>query len=750
MIKIKLLVSAVALATYGMAAAAQEPEQDTQHQYALEEVVVTATKRSQNMQDVPVAVTAFSADAISEAGINNAGDLAALTPSLHTTESRSPFSTRLAIRGVGTSQNDPSLEPSVGMFVDGVYLGRSGLGMSDLTDLERIEVLQGPQGTLYGKNTNAGAISIITKEPNLDEFEGYVELQAGTYGMTKMTVAATGPINDTLGYRVSGSVHQRDGYYENSAGPDLSDANDSNLQGKLLWEPTDNLRIKVGASHVTRDSNCCGVDTLLSDEVLAELAAQNLPTGGNDPYDFKISVDTPHEFNLESDAVSLHVTYDMDFGTFTSITAWNDYEYFNKSDSDQSALDIIRNYGSANAGDSISQEFRLDAELNESLEYQAGLFFYQSTTSIGDGSVGYELGDDLLTIGVQTLPVLGGIPPSVYLPLTATAGDTVAGRHVWDTQTLAAFGQVTWHATDEIHVSAGLRLTDETKEADLLVVNTAASSMPLPTGGSVSFVDFLAAPVDEELERDSQNVDWMLKVAHDLNEDTMVYASSATGTKSGNFNGLTNDSSKREFEDEHTISYELGIKSTLFDSRLRLNSALFYSKVTDFQIQEQTDFIGSFVSNDGEVVVSGLDISIDAMPFPILTLSGGLLYMDKYEVTEGANKGKKLPFTADVSGNIGGTVMFPMADGFFYMRADYVFMSEHLTGYANAGFTDERNLVNTNIGWRTDELNVSVWVKNLTEDKYASSVNAPQAHSGNKAHVLGQPRTIGATLRYNF
>jgi iron complex outermembrane receptor protein len=230
----------------------------------------------------------------------------------------------------------------------------------------------------------------------------------------------------------------------------------------------------------------------------------------------------------------------------------------------------------------------------------------------------------------------------------------------------------------------------------------------------------------------------------------MVYASSATGTKSGNFNGVTNDSSKREFEDEHTMSYELGIKSTLFDSRLRLNSALFYSKVTDFQFQEQTDFIGTFVSNDGEVEVSGLDISIDAMPLPFLTLNGGLLYMDKYEITEGVNKGKKLPFTADVSGNIGGTVMFPMADGIFYMRTDYVFMSEHLTGSANAGFTDERNLVNTNIGWRTDELNVSVWVKNLTEDKYASAVNAAQAHTGNTAHVLAQPRTIGATVRYNF
>ena len=134
----------------------------------LEEVIVTATKRPTSLQDTPVTVNAFSDTAIREAGINNAGDLAIMTPSLSVTANTSPFSARLQIRGVGTAQTDPALEPSVGLFVDGVYMGRSGLGMSDLTDIERIEVLQGPQGTLYGKNTNAGAISIVTKNPNQD------------------------------------------------------------------------------------------------------------------------------------------------------------------------------------------------------------------------------------------------------------------------------------------------------------------------------------------------------------------------------------------------------------------------------------------------------------------------------------------------------------------------------------------------------------------------------------------------------
>ena len=156
-------------------------------------MIVTATKRAESLQDIPVAVNAFNSETIQEAGINNAGDLAIMTPALNINVNQSPFNARMTIRGIGTAQTDPALEPSVGLFVDGVFLGRSGLGMSDLTDIERIEVLQGPQGTLYGKNTNAGAISVITKRPNFEEFEGYVEASAGDYSMYRLTASASGP-----------------------------------------------------------------------------------------------------------------------------------------------------------------------------------------------------------------------------------------------------------------------------------------------------------------------------------------------------------------------------------------------------------------------------------------------------------------------------------------------------------------------------------------------------------------------------
>ncbi|MDX1735922.1 MAG: TonB-dependent receptor plug domain-containing protein, partial [Halioglobus sp.] len=326
----------------------------------LEEVIVTAQKRAQSLQDVPVAVTAFNADTIQEAGISNASDLAIMTPSLNANANSSPFTTRLTIRGIGTSQTDPALEPSVGLFVDGVFMGRSGLGTADLTDIERIEVLQGPQGTLYGKNANAGAISVITRRPNTEEFEGYVEATVGDYSMGKLTVAASGPVSDTLAYRLSGDIHQRDGYYDNAGADDLNDADDWNVQGKLLWEPDDRLSVLLSAAHIDRDTTCCGADSTQADAVNQELARQGLSPDGNDPYDYDIATNFQDAFTMESDLVSLHVEYELGWGSLTSITAWNDYEYTTSVDADRSQLDLLYLVDEQNSGDSLSQELRLD------------------------------------------------------------------------------------------------------------------------------------------------------------------------------------------------------------------------------------------------------------------------------------------------------------------------------------------------------------------------------------------------------
>lgn len=326
---IKPLASAIALTIYASAALGLTG--------ALEEVVVTATKRAESLQDIPVTVNAVTAETLQAAGVVDLADVAQLVPSLTTTTNLSPFATGIRIRGIGTSQNSIALEASVAFVVDGVYMGRSGLGMSDLTDIERVEVLQGPQGTLYGKNSNAGVVSVVTSNPSFEEVEGYLEGTVGDYGLQQYTASVTGPVNDELAYRMAGNWREQDGWLENGTGPDQMSAQDWNLRGKIQWLPTDAWSILLTASHVDRDDRCCAADAQQTDTLLALLAEAGLPVPKNDAWDWKNNADRSSEFTMTSDMVILNVDYDMDRAQLTSLTAWNEYDYKSSADADRSS-----------------------------------------------------------------------------------------------------------------------------------------------------------------------------------------------------------------------------------------------------------------------------------------------------------------------------------------------------------------------------------------------------------------------------
>jgi len=716
---------------------------------ALEEIVVTATKRVQSLQDVPIAVNAFNADTIEVAGINNAGDLAILTPALNINVNTNPFAARMIIRGVGTAQTDPALEPSVGLFIDGVYLGRTGLGMSDLTDIERIEVLQGPQGTLYGKNTNAGAISVITKKPNFEESEGYVEASVGNYSMNKLTASASGPLTQNLAYRLSGNINQRDGYYDNSAGVDFNDADDWNIQGKLQWEATESLSILLSGSRVERDTTCCGADAVQTESVNNELVAQGLSPDSNDPYDYNVKSDADNRFAMESDLLSMTIDYDAGWGAIKSITAWNDYSYRVDQDPDRSELDILTLSNDKFSGDSFSQELRFTASPTDNVDYMLGAFYLEQNTKRGGDEPFVFIGDDIITIGSQQ-----DLPFPLPFNFLVQPGDSLTVDMNQDAETIAFFGQGTWHIGDQWHITGGLRWSDEEKKSDLFsqTYSTAFSNQIL----GASFLDSVSTPIDATLERSSDNVDWMLSAVLDISDDSMVYASAGTGTKSGGFQTVNGTADDREFDDEDTTTYELGIKSTLLDARLRINAAAFYSEIENFQAQRQLETgLGTYVSNEAKVETSGVDFQVEAAPMPNLVLSAGLLYMHKYQITDGPEKGADLPFTAEFSGTVAATLVFPLGDGGIYWRTDYSYMDDHTTNVASATQLrdedyDNRNLINSKLGWRNDSWNVSVWGKNLSDDKYAMQTALPFLVSGMEAYFLAPPRTFGATVRYTF
>ncbi|MEZ5572757.1 MAG: TonB-dependent receptor [Halioglobus sp.] len=705
---------------------------------------MTATKRAESLQDVAVTVNAITATTLQDAGVVDLGDIAKLVPTLTVATNVSPFSTALRIRGIGTSQNDPSLESSVAFILDGVYMARSGLGMSDLTDIERVEVLQGPQGTLYGKNSNAGVISVVTKDPNFDETEGYVQATAGDYGLQNYTGAISGPITDTLAYRLGGNWREEDGWLENGTGPDQMSTQDWNIRGKLQWAPTDDLSVMLTSSYVHRDDRCCGSDAVQTQTVLDLLAANGYTAPKNDAFDWKINLNQSSEFNMTSHTQVLTIDYDLDFAQLSSLTAWNKYKYNNYLDADRSQFDVLAYEDDRYTGNNLSQELRLASDLDGPMQYLAGLFLMQEENTRGNGNPFLVMGDDILTVGTVTI--------GPQLNAAARPGDYAAGNSKWQADTWALFGQTTYSFTDDWLLTLGLRYTREQKDADLVTENfSSAPSAGLP--GAPSFIQNIAPRIDETFHNDEDGYTWLANLRYFINPDTMVFAAAATGTKSGGFNGVSGTPEQRPFDEETTINYELGIKSQFLDDRLKLNASAFYAKFDDYQFLAQIpNAVGQFVSNAAQVTTQGVDLTFSALPLPNLILDGGLQYLDA-EYTEGELKdgGFQVIQAPDWSGSLAATLLLPLADGTTYLRTDYSFMGDHYLNpnYQSPDAKQDRQQLNMRLGWRNDHWDGSLWVKNVT-DEANSNLTVPFVLTGAVSQYLDPPRTYGVTVKYQF
>lgn len=713
---------------------------------ALEEVIVTATKRAESLQDIPVTVNALSANTIQEAGINDIVDVAALVPALTVSTNINPFASALRIRGFGTSQNDPSLEASVAFIVDGVYMGRSGLGMSDLTDIERIEVLQGPQGTLYGKNSNAGVVSVITKSPNREETEGYVEASLGDYSLQKYEGSVTGPISDSVAYLLSGSWHEYDGWLESDTGDDLNAAKDWNIRGKLLWQPTEELSMQLTASHVDRNTSCCAADATQTAAVTDQLVAQGLPVPKNDAFDYKNNVDVDSNFDLHSDAANIKLDYEFDTATLTSLSSWNEYDYKSSTDADRSDLSILAVVDDKYTGELWTQELRLTSDLDGPLQYMLGSFYaWEQLTRGGSGDASVIVGEDMIAVGgAQT-----GLGPA--FGALAQPGDTVFLDNKWTTESFATFGQTTYNITEQWATTLGLRYTREDKSADLFTepYSTAAAAA---VGGAL--VQRAFAPVDNDFHRNADGFTWLANLTWFMTDETMLFTSITTGSKSGGFNGVAGEGAQREFDDEDTTNYELGIKSQWLDNRLQVNASAFYTEFDELQfLAQQSTGVGTFVSNAAQGTSSGVDLSVNAAPWQFLLLSGGLQYLNA-QYTEGELEALNfdVPYAPDWTGNISATLLLPLADGVTYLRGDYSFMSDHFNNptYQPASAEQDQTLVNVRLGWRNTAWDAALWVKNATDEAYSSLTAAPIAYSGTEAEWLQAPRTYGVTVRYSY
>jgi iron complex outermembrane receptor protein len=731
-------------------------------QEALEEVLVTATKRAASLQDVPVTVSAVGEELIKDAGINGVEDLQHTLPALNVSANINAFSAAIRLRGIGSQGNEPSIEPSVGFFVDGVYQARSGLGLSDIADVERIEVLYGPQSTLYGKNTNAGLINIITKAPS-DEFEGNIELTGGDYSLKDVRLSLSGPITDTTAFRINGRYHKRDGYLDDvdPAGggggeENLNDVDDQVLRAQLRFTPNDDMDIRLIGAYVKREQNCCSAELDPGPLHLGLAAAFGAPLPSTDPTDRVVGVDYPYTFKQDSYSLSAIVNYDLGSMSLTSITAYDEYDWDHQQDTDHSPFDFWR-VEDHQEGDSFSQEFRLSSNGGEQLNWLAGLYYYSATMKRGEGQLpGY------VSFGqVAGLVLPGSLPP----PLTAAAGDTGIYDATWDQKSMAVYGQIDYAVNDKLTLLAGLRFTHEEKDADLKLISQTASPL------SVMALAILP-PLDEQLSRTDDSFSWMTGLQYHFSDEVMAFVTVSTGAKAGGFNGAAGPRTgdQREYDEETSMNYELGIKSNLFNQRLKLNAALFMTEVDDFQnLSFDAVAAAFFVENAGKQTTAGLDIDSAWLVNDYLTLTAAASFLDtEYDsFTNGPCyfgrsdadpvsgacdvSGEELPWAPELTANIAANIEVPVGNNSVYGRLEYVYTSDHIA----ADDLDPRaeqnyDLLNARIGIRGENWDLALWGKNISDETYIVQTVGIPLFPGSYMTWLNPPRTWGATLRYAF
>lgn len=716
-------------------------------QTVIEEIIVTAQKREQSAQDVPIAISAFGQDFIDEAGVDDVFELQFFVPGLTVYNNQSAAQTNFNIRGVGTAGNSLSLESSVGIYVDGVYRSRQSSGIGDLVDLERVEVLKGPQGTLFGKNTASGAVQFLTAKPNLDAFEGTLELQAGNEDYRNVKGAISIPVVEgRSAFRFSGGWTERDGYVRNVAtGTDLNERDRYNLRGQFLFDNGNDLSVRVIADYSELDEQCCAASNIFDgpgDTTAAFLAAGGAipPTGNlpgasfilpldlvaqltgfvgspvvlaNDFDDRRVSQDIDPFAEVEESGLSVEVNWDLnETTTFTSITAYRSYESDDFVDADFNALDILSASGGTTDQDTFSQEFRLNGIWGDRLTYVAGLYYFdqelERETTLRLGSVA----NLLLTGGLPTSALVGGagVCPLIGISDDVCNGPAFPGGEgsdnfsTQDQTSWAVFAQADYQLTDDLTLTLGLRYLDEEKDLNVRFTETIFTPIfnaftPLaPNVPDVPDVTF-----------DDTEVTGTAKLSYYWNDDTMTYISYGRGYKSGgtNIDRISPATgAPLLFDPETSDSIEMGLKTQFLDKRVRLNLAVHQTDFDDFQANT---FVGTgfVLQNAGEIQSRGFELDVLALVNSWLSLAAGTAYVDaEYDSFVGGScirtpfgatpdQGQpNFPTVCDASGNtVGGTPEWtyygsviaerPLGDGTLFGRLDVNWRDDNPAGTDN-------------------------------------------------------------------
>lgn len=446
-------------------------------------IIVTATKREQTLQETPVAVSVVGADDIERAEIQDLNDLQTLVPSLAVRQGQTSGNTTFFIRGFGNGQNAIGLEPSVGVFIDGVYRSRSAAAISDLPNLERVEVLRGPQSTLFGKNASAGVISVTTRKPQF-EFGGAVEASIGNYDLRRFDAFVTGPLTEKLAASLSGNYNRRDGFFEDlGTGADYNQRNRWGVRGDILWKPSGDISFRLIADYDKIDELCCGATNLVEGATGANIRAIGGRVVSEDPFSYTVFYDVAPANKIDNAGVSLQGDFNLGFAALTSITAFRSNTNESNFDADVTDLSLFGAVSQQSEIETFTQEIRLQSVGKGNLiEWTLGGYYFDERLNVGNQIINgadYRPYLDSLVGSPQVLLNLTNLitqSTGTAPPMLGGAGQGLTDNSRQDNNAWSIFGTVDLNLTDRLTATFGISYTEDEKNVSLNAVSTEALS----------------------------------------------------------------------------------------------------------------------------------------------------------------------------------------------------------------------------------------------------------------------------------
>lgn len=725
------------------------------------DITVTARRQTERAQDVPVALSVLSGSRLEQTGAYTLADLQQQAPSL-TAYSSNPRNSSVAIRGIGVSSASDGLDTSVGVYVDNVYLGRPGMALEDLIDVDRVEVLRGPQGTLFGRNSSAGVLNITTRQP---EFSWGLngEVSGGNYGYHQERLSVTGPIAaDLLAFRITGFDTHRDGVIDNrTTGIAANSVGRQGARGQLLLTPGSRLKIRAIADYSRESDTCCvsAIKTVLpagltaaTARTLRALAALGyVPTASTE----RTVGNAPQRMRTNQWSASLQADWDLGFATATSISAYRYWHFHPLQDSDGTPLDIIQVNVAKTRDWQVSQEIRLASNAGGAFSWQAGGYYFHQR--LRDHYILNQFGTDAsafyTTYARLANPAAAAIviaPGSQYLDDVDTTVDS-----------LAAFGQANYKLTDTVTLTGGIRYTHDKRAG---VSDTSTRGTPYAA---------TSIPFHYDVTVRNQNVSWLASVSWKPVEDVLAYASVSTGYKGAgiNLNSSVTAGSPLVLSPEKVRNYEIGLKQQLFDRHLTLDLAGYWTTLRGLQANiYPLNGAKSYLTNVGNVRARGIEADAQWRVTEALSLS-----------VTGAFNDTRYSSYHNASCPVGGASVCDLTGARVYQSpkwtantvVDYRFNKDgavrpYVIGryaYRSAmfGTVDDGpygripgyDLASLRVGavFGRGRFDASAWIDNAFDQTYYQNLG-PSSIAGAAAVTyggqLGTPRTIGATLRVNL